>query len=579
MLICPQCDLRHFDTSRDRCLVCGAELIHADDPRIGQVLGGRYRLEQVIGEGGMAIVYLARHTLMDRPYAVKILHDRFSADEKTVERMRREARMTASLTHPNIIQIYDFGLTDDRCPYIIMELLEGRSLREVLRAERIDLPRLIDIGIQMATGLARAHDFGVVHRDLKPENVFVLTDAHGRELVKLVDFGIARAHEDTHLTTRGEIVGTPQYMAPDRAMSADVTPSCDLYSLGVVLYEMATGVLPFEANSATGFLLKHIHETARAPIEREPGLPVDLDRLIRDLMAKDPVDRPVDAHRVVERLSRMSTSAEPFDPDATLRPGQSLAEHTGTLDRWMTRSALFDRLVERAYGDDAPPTARSSLVAIREAVARLRSLREEGVRAQHQLDALEEEGRTRSERIGHAVHVLAIDLSRAREEQRAAHAEREQRAAETAEAKRQFDEMLTEIEALRAQELEHPSERIVQDSRALAEAAERWRRADRAAERSGSRAERSAREVSDLDFQIQTLRAELQKAEGEVSDRGEQARALLTDNQRARAELQRQLAEATDALVGPLRDRPDLSDLFGALEEAGRDTAPPAPPA
>jgi len=576
VLICPQCELRHFDTSRRKCLVCGTPLEHAEDPRIGQVLGGRYRLEQVIGEGGMAIVYLARHTLMERPYAVKILHDRFASDEKTVERMKREARMTAALTHPNIIQIYDFGLTDDRCPYIVMELLEGQSLREVLRRERIALPRLIDMGIQMAKGLARAHDFGIVHRDLKPENVFVIADVHGRELVKLVDFGIARTHEDTHLTTRGEIIGTPQYMAPDRAMSADVTPSCDLYSLGVVLYEMATGVLPFEANSATGFLLKHIHEHARPPIEREPDLPVELDRLIRELMAKDPVDRPVDAHRVVERLSALSSDARPFDPDVTLRPGQSLTEHTDTLDGWVVRSSLFERIVERAHGDAVPPPIRAQLVAIRELIGRLRALREAGVRAQHELDALEDEGRAKSERIGHAVHVLAIDLSRAREEYRAAQAEQSQRQAETAEGKAGFDAMLSEIEVLRAQDLEHPSERIVEDSRALAGAAERWRRADRAAERSRARAERSAGEVRDLEFQIQTLRSELEKVERALSERGERSRAMLTDNQAERAHVQQQLAEATDALVGPLRGRPDLQDLFGALEEAGRDTAPPA---
>ncbi|MCB9598034.1 MAG: serine/threonine protein kinase, partial [Sandaracinaceae bacterium] len=134
--------------------MCGTDLVEEQDPRIGTVLGGRYRLEGVIGEGGMAIVYLARHTLMERPYAVKVLHGHFSADTDSVERMRREARMAAALTHPNIIEIYDFGITDDGCPFIVMELLEGRSLREIVREGKLAIPRVVDLATQMAQGLA-----------------------------------------------------------------------------------------------------------------------------------------------------------------------------------------------------------------------------------------------------------------------------------------------------------------------------------------------------------------------------------------------------------------------------------------
>ncbi len=568
MLVCPKCELRHFDTSSSRCVLCKTDLVEAVDPRIGTVLSGRYRLEEVIGEGGMAIVYLARHTLMERPYAVKVLHGHFSGDDKLVERMRREARTAAALTHPNIIEIYDFGITDDGCPFLVMELLEGQSLREVVRQGRVELRRLVDLGIQMAQGLARAHDFGIVHRDLKPENVFVLQDAEGRDLVKLVDFGIARAREDTRLTNRGEIVGTPQYMAPDRALSSEVTPSCDLYSLGVVLYEMATGVLPFEANSATGFVLKHIHEQARPAIVREPSVPVELDRLIRDLMAKDPVDRPVDAHKVVERLQALDPGAARPGPRTTLRFDSSApaaVEHTGTLDGWNLRTSLFQEMVARAYRDAPPKEALDALAAIRAGVGELRGLRDQGVRAQRELDELEQETRAKSERLGHAVHVLAIDLSRAREEDRAARAESEARSLATVEAKAAFDSELVGLEALVRERPEHPGDLIVAGSRALAEAAERWQRADRAATRSLNRGERSVAERKDLDFQISALRAELARLEGRLTEEGAQNRELLTRNGAERRAVEDRLVDLAETLLRPLRGRADLDDLFVTL--------------
>ncbi|MCA9609040.1 MAG: protein kinase, partial [Myxococcales bacterium] len=476
---------------------------------------------------------------------------------------------------PNIIEIYDFGLTDDGCPYIVMELLKGKSLRDVLRQGRIGIPRLIDLATQMAQGLARAHDFGVVHRDLKPENVFVMTDSQGRDLVKIVDFGIARQPQDTHLTHRGEIIGTPQYMAPDRALSRDVTPSSDLYSLGVVLYEMATGALPFQASSPTGYVLKHMHEMPRPASERASDVPPELDRLIADLMEKDPSGRPVDAHKVVDRLHALDTGALRFEPKTTLRTEQSPLEHTSTLNGWVMRTTLFERMVGRAYGENAPAEVLSTLAAIRDGVGRLRALREKGVRAQRALDELEVEMKKKAERLGHAVHVLAIDLSRAREEEREARTESEARIAATEQAKVTFHDQLGALEQLDADRPEHPGDEVVTTARALAEAAEQWQRADQAAERSRSRAARSAAEVADLGFQIDALRGQLEKLEQGQTDDGANDRALLETNEAERHQVEEQLVKLTDRLVGPLRSRKDLGELFVALEgTVSRPTAP-----
>jgi serine/threonine-protein kinase len=570
---CPKCDLRDPDTRRKTCIVCGAALIEVRDPRLGTVLGGRYMLEDVIGEGGMATVYRARHTLMERPYAVKVLHRTLASDEKLVERMRREGRSTAALTHPNIVEIYDFGMTDDGSPYLVMELLDGEPLRKVLCRGRIGRELLIELGMQICRGLARAHDFGVVHRDLKPENIFICNDEHGRPLVKLVDFGIARSNADPHLTAKGEVVGTPQYMAPERATSREVSTSCDLYSLGVVLYEMATGVLPFQSNSPTGFVLKHLHEQPRPPRAIEPSIAPALEELILDLMKKDPAERPVDAHQVLERLRALSPTGDVPTPRPSRIPQEEVTrEHTATLDGWQSRVELFQRMLERAYPDGRPPAELPELLAeLRAAVGRLGALREEGLHAQRDLDGLSKESREGSERLGHAAHVLAKDLSRAREEARTARLEAASRDEAATATKDGFRAMLAKLEALTEARPEHPDPHLVDASRAVADAAEAWKRADEAASRSRARYERSEEEVDDLEYQVAELRRQLSNLEASIAERGAASRALLEENDAQRRQIEHRVMELAGRFVKPLRGREELRELFVALE----GTTPP----
>lgn len=292
-------------------------------------------------------------------------------------------------------------------------------------------------------------------------------------------------------------------------------------------------------------------------------------------MEKDPSGRPVDAHKVVDRLHALDTGALRFEPKTTLRTEQSPLEHTSTLNGWVMRTTLFERMVGRAYGENAPAEVLSTLAAIRDGVGRLRALREKGVRAQRALDELEVEMKKKAERLGHAVHVLAIDLSRAREEEREARTESEARIAATEQAKVTFHDQLGALEQLDADRPEHPGDEVVTTARALAEAAEQWQRADQAAERSRSRAARSAAEVADLGFQIDALRGQLEKLEQGQTDDGANDRALLETNEAERHQVEEQLVKLTDRLVGPLRSRKDLGELFVALEgTVSRPTAP-----
>src|SRR5580704_19585240 len=281
------------------CFVEGSDLVKLEDPRVGTLLAGRYVLEDVIGEGGMATVYRAQHKLVDRPCAVKILAPHFAADAVVRERFRREAKSSQKLSHPNIIEIFDQGEADEQTAYMVMEYLRGQALADLVAKGPIPIPRALGLMIQIARGIARAHDFEVIHRDLKPENIFLGTREDGGDSVKLLDFGIARSRSDSRLTGAGELFGTPQYMAPERISAGEAGPSVDLYAIGVIFFEIVTGSLPFDANDIPTWFIKHLKEPAPSPRALNPKVPVELDALLLALLAKEAKARPVDAHRVM----------------------------------------------------------------------------------------------------------------------------------------------------------------------------------------------------------------------------------------------------------------------------------------
>ena len=297
MKSCPQCKLKYPDDAAG-CFLCGGRLSAIQDPLIGVTIAGRYQIEEVLGQGGMATVYAARHRLVDRPCAVKVMSPQYTRNEVIRERFRREAKAAQKLAHPNIIEIFDQGETPDGLVFLVMELLRGETLADVLEHGKVPLDRGLPIMIQIARALARAHDLEVIHRDLKPENIFLARLPNGADQVKLLDFGIARSMQDSRLTGAGEVFGTPQYMAPERITSIEAGPAADLYSLGVIIYEMVTGTFPFDATDVTTYFIKHLKEAPVSPKKHDASIPGELERLVMECLAKDAKDRPVDAHRV-----------------------------------------------------------------------------------------------------------------------------------------------------------------------------------------------------------------------------------------------------------------------------------------
>ncbi|MGE5573143.1 MAG: Stk1 family PASTA domain-containing Ser/Thr kinase [Bacteroidota bacterium] len=287
---------------------------------IEEVLGRRYRILSRVGEGGMAEVYRARDSVLNRIVAIKVLRPQFASDEEFVERFRREAQAAASLSHPNIVSIYDVGRDGDRY-YIVMEYVSGRSLKDLIR-EQGSLPpdRAAWIASQILAALDHAHENNIVHRDIKPHNILVTPE--GR--VKVTDFGIARATSTSALTETGTIIGTVNYFSPEQAKGEAAGVGSDIYSLGVVLYEMIAGRVPFRGDTPIAIALQHLQSEAIPPSELNPRVPPALDRIVMKALEKDPSRRYRHARDMMRALDMYSSSLK--GPAETGQGASSLDE-------------------------------------------------------------------------------------------------------------------------------------------------------------------------------------------------------------------------------------------------------------
>jgi predicted Ser/Thr protein kinase len=264
------------------------------DALIGQVLDGRYKIEKILGEGGMGIVYKAVHTSLGKPLAIKVLRPEVSKNEEIVMRFKQEAQSASQIGHPHIIDISDFGTLADGSTYFAMEFLTGKSLTGALAEQRFTTERTIHVVRQLAGALGAAHDIGIVHRDMKPDNVQLIDRGGQKDFVKVLDFGIAKVGGSTSkLTQAGQVFGTPHYMSPEQCAGTNVDHRTDIYAVGVILYEMATGNVPFDADNLMGILTKHLYEAPIAPNELAPpvNVPPPMEAVILKCLQKKPEHR------------------------------------------------------------------------------------------------------------------------------------------------------------------------------------------------------------------------------------------------------------------------------------------------
>jgi len=329
------------------------------DPLVGQLLDRRYRVRRRVARGGMATVYEAVDVRLDRTVALKVMHPGLAEDPEFVARFIREAQSAARLSHPNVVAVYDQG-DDGDAVFLAMEYVEGRTLRAVLRERgRLSVRETLDVLEPLLAALGAAHQAGLVHRDVKPENILLADDGRA----KVADFGLARAVSTTTATSTGVLIGTVSYLSPEQVARGIADARSDVYSAGIVAFELITGTKPHAGDSPIQVAYQHVHDDVPPPSSRRPGLPAEIDDLVLRATARDPDRRPADANRMLTELlrARQSLSEEQLDapdPDATtrlvgLRPGEVGGGRDRSGDTAVTRVSTATAVVPR----DQPPAS------------------------------------------------------------------------------------------------------------------------------------------------------------------------------------------------------------------------------
>ncbi|HMA91869.1 MAG TPA: protein kinase, partial [Polyangiaceae bacterium] len=528
------------------------------DPSLGKVIAGRYRLEARIGEGGMGVVYRARHVLIDRVVAVKLIRPDLRGETHLRAWMLREARAANRVDHAHIIDIHDIGETDDGELYLVMEYLVGTPLSAELARGPMPIQRGVDVLEQMCAALARAHDLGVVHRDLKSDNILLTSRGGRKDFVKILDFGLAALAHDPRLAPKGAVFGTPEYMSPEQARGEQAGPQSDLYALGVLFFEMQTGQLPFRSNDRETLL--EMQRTAQAP--KPSGIRKDChpvaERIVLKLLEKDPRKRYRDGHHLLEELKALqrslpSNSWEREGTEAAPAPPPPPPPKSTSVTDWPNRAGLFARMVARAYpSGGTPDDVLQSLNQLWEVAAKANSLEGEVASHTRKLEALERRGRALRAEIGRKVEELAQEESRALREA-AAFAEEEEAA---------------KLELARSQQ-------IARDRQYAADQAERAGTATRALYEASGAAKalidakrdwlrtredrRSARETTarELRRQIEELRAQLARYAEALEEDLQAGREKVANRTRDGLRFEKAFLDASSLLVGHLRGKPE----------------------
>lgn len=560
MKSCPQCNLR-YPSDSTTCFIDGATLTPLRDPWLGGSIAGRYVLDELVGIGGMASVYRARVLLTDQPCAVKLLNPQLALDDTTRERFRREARLAQRLSHQNIIEIFDQGDTSDGTPFLVMELLQGESLSEVIAAGPAPLERAIPIIVQMTRALARAHDFEVVHRDLKPENVFLLRG----DRVKLLDFGIARCNQDVRLTSAGEVFGTPEYMAPERATSSDAGPPADLYALGVIIFEMLTQSLPFDAPSPAGILTKHMVDPPPRLRDVLPDMPVQLEKLILDLLEKNPDARPVDAHQVLAVLYELAKNhniaIEPETDRISEEPMRRLHQ-TAPTQRWIRRAEIVEHLMKAVHGATPPPDALATLRVMKVCANELAALRERGVAEQKSLDQMHQNWKEGRIQQGKAMDELTIQVSKVREEARSLRAGVLPLSRNTKSFLPKIREGHQKVRFWEGRSgFQEPYRELAQAYRDLADIVDFWHDARHAELEVEAAAIDKEKLAAEIDQQIREMRHNLVVADRSMEEMKAKHQAAIVELGQRADMLELEMMRHCGRLCNPLRGRADMGQL------------------
>jgi serine/threonine-protein kinase len=325
MKVCPLCGKEYSDTST-LCTLDAEVLQSLEDPLVGQTLAEKYLIEELIKRGGMGAVYRGKHVMMDKTVALKVLRPALAGDDAVVARFSREAKAASRISHPHAVSVTDFGESENGVVFLVMEYLDGRTLKDIIRSEGpLPLDRIVEIIRQVSGALDAAHQQGVVHRDLKSDNI-MLSQTNGGDWAKVLDFGIAKIQQpegarDNDITAANLVIGTPQYMSPEQcSQSGPIDARSDVYSLGVIVFEMLSGRVPFTGESPTVIMMKQVQDEPPSIRELRPDLPAGMDSLIKKALAKQPIDRFQTAGELYEALSTAAAGASDAEAATVVPP-------------------------------------------------------------------------------------------------------------------------------------------------------------------------------------------------------------------------------------------------------------------
>ncbi len=541
------------------------------DTYLGRVVAGRYRLEALLGEGGMGVVYRARHVLIDRVVALKLIRPDLRGETHLRAWMLREARAANRVDHAHIVEIHDVGETEEGELYLVMEYLTGTSLSSEVAKGQQPIARAVDILEQMTAALSRAHDLGVVHRDLKSDNIMLTVRGGRRDFVKILDFGLAALARDPRLAPKGAVFGTPEYMSPEQARGDDAIPASDLYALGILFFEMLTGQLPFRSSDRDTLLEMQRSAPPPKPSTLRKDMPEAAERIILRLLETDPRRRFRDGHHLSEELKALQRTlpsttwevqqqAEP--PPAA--PPPPPAPSPGVVE-WSRRAAYFARMVARAYPNGrAPAEVQQAADQMWDLAARASRLEGELASHQKKLEAIERRGRALRAEIGRKVEELAEEESRTL---RDAGAER----VRVEELQRKLDEANKSWEQAHQRAMKTGGADPAAMRAAFEEVGGCRARAHTLQEvitDHQGRVQQKESAAADLRRQIEELRAQLQRYSDALENDLSAGRERIATRVREALGYEKGFVQSSDVLFAHLKDRPECADLVEELRIA-----------
>ncbi len=547
---------------------------------LGRVVAGRYRLEARAGEGGMGVVYRARHVLIDRVVALKLIRPDLRGETHLRAWMLREARAANRVDHAHIIDIHDIGETEEGELYLVMEYLVGTALSSELARGPMPLARGVDILEQMCAALARAHDLGVIHRDLKSDNILLSSRGGRKDFVKILDFGLAHLAMDPRLAPKGAVFGTPEYMSPEQARGEEAGPQSDLYALGVLFFEMLTGQLPFRSSDRETLL--EMQRTAVAPKPRgiKPDVLPAAEAITLKLLEKDRRKRFQDAHHLHEELKNLQRSIPSTAWDVNAQgeaapaPPPPPPQSPGVIE-WANRAALFSRMASRAYpSGNAPPEVQAAVSQSWDLASRASRLEGEVASHTRKLESLERRGRALRAEIGRKVEELAHEESRALRDVTAEQHEAG-RIRELVQVAERADVAAKSAADAAAQQPSNPVQlRAVFEKAGAAHALLEARR-EHLQEREQKAGVKDAH-ARDLRRQIEELRAQLSRYAEALEEDLSQGREKVAARTREGLAFEKAFAEVSTLLLNHLKGKPEVRDLLQELMENmhGQQNAP-----